>query len=191
MQTFGTEKVVELQVYIKRGIFFVNPEVALEVATKDAWNPHTINKPEKSAKRFYCEWQLPCRNFTITFLLLFANAELTRLISFSPKTGRKWICLGFGRSALNLSSAVTLFPMSDPRYGRAETRKIFAVAAAFSCAVLLISFVSSQHTVMKVSVVVALLCLSACVLAQHHPNNTGQFNLYPTYADGFDTVSLQ
>lgn len=39
MQTFGTEKVVELQVYIKRGIFFVNPEVALEVATKDAWNP--------------------------------------------------------------------------------------------------------------------------------------------------------
>jgi len=34
MQSFGTEKVVELQVFIRRGVFFVNPEVAMEIATK-------------------------------------------------------------------------------------------------------------------------------------------------------------
>jgi hypothetical protein len=32
--TLGSEKVAELQLFINRGVFFMLPEVALEVATK-------------------------------------------------------------------------------------------------------------------------------------------------------------
>jgi len=34
-QQLGTEKLIEVQVYIKRGVFFVPAEVAMEIATQD------------------------------------------------------------------------------------------------------------------------------------------------------------